>query len=276
MINSRKLSVRTAWNYFFLLPFMVLAACLLNSPVVKSQNRAKEKSAAKRDNKNHDIKMEGSWFATIEDDNINMQFKSNDDNLSKIKPFKLSEFKDLATEKQGTFTLTREAGTMELIGKFEGAQGMGHYKFLPNKTYSDELHKEEIEVTEDSDLIMFFLVNVKTSYVQMLKQNGYTTLDKDKLIPLAALNVDEAYIKSIKAAGFTHISLDTLIPLKALNVDKAYIEEIRKAGYSNISADEIITLKAQGIDGKYTDDFRGTMKNEDKETPKYKRKRTKQ
>ena len=50
----------------------------------------------------------------------------------------------------------------------------------------------------ESDLMAFFMVNVK-----MLKKNGYTTIDKDQLIPLAALNANEVYIASIKEAGIS-------------------------------------------------------------------------
>ena len=155
--------------------------------------------------------------------------------------------------------LTREAGTMQFTGKFEGDKGMGQYKFIPDKNYSEGMHKEGIEITGDADLMVFFLVNLKSSYVPMLKKNGYTDLDKDKLIPLAALGVDEAYIKSIKEAGFPNIDLDNLVPFKALNIDKAYIEDIRKSGYKDITPDKIITFKAQGIDGKYIADFRSSI-----------------
>jgi hypothetical protein len=46
----------------------------------------------------------------------------------------LNEFKDLPRGKEGTFSLTCEAGTMDFTGKFEGDKGMGQYKFSPNKT----------------------------------------------------------------------------------------------------------------------------------------------
>ncbi len=265
MMNSKKSNVHTTWKYFFLLPLMVLFVCLFNEPVVKSQNVATKENKKMHQQEHHDIKTTGNWFATIKDDKVNMQFKSEDekyDNSSNGSTFMLNEFKDLTRGKEGAFTLTREAGTMDFTGKFEGDKGMGKYKFTPNKNYSDDMQKEGIDITQDEDAMVFFFINVKSSYVQMLKQNGYTNLDKDKIIPLAALDVNEAYIKSIKQAGFTDIGVDNLVPFKALNIDKAYIDEIHNAGYKNISPDKIITFKAQGIDGKYIADFRSSGKTD--------------
>ena len=263
MMNAKRSNLHTTWKYFFLLPLMVAFVCLFNEPVLKAQRVTAKAKPTPHQQHNSEIKTSGNWFATIKGDKINFQFKNEgDDNSSNGNSFLISDFKDLPRDKPGIFTLTREAGTMEFKGKFEGDKGMGEYQFAPDKNYSDDMRKEGIDVAEDHDLMVFFLVNVKRSYVQMLKQQGYTDLDKDKLIPLAALDINEGYIKSIKEAGFTHIDLDNLVPFKALGVDKAYIAEIRQAGYKDITPDKIITFKAQGIDGKYIADFRSSAKND--------------
>jgi hypothetical protein len=266
MMNAKKSNVHTIWKYFFLLPLMVIFVCLFNEPVANSQSVSAKAKPAKLPHIKHGMKTEGNWFATIKGEKINMQFKSDeDDHSSNGNTFQLSEFKDLPRDKQGVFTLTREAGTMEFTGKFEGNTGMGHYKFVPNKAYSTNMQKEGITGVEDHDMMVFFLVNLKSSYVPMLKKNGFTELNKDKLIPLAALDVNESYIQSIKAAGFNDIDLDQLVPFRALGIDKAYIDEIRKAGYADVSSDKIITFKAQGIDGKYISDYKSSVKAGDDE-----------
>lgn len=254
MMNSKKSNVHTTWKYFFLVPIMVLFACLFNQPAVQSQNLAPKKKSAQEVHIQNEMKTEGNWFATIKGNTLNMQFKSNEDNTSSS-TFQLSDFKDLPRDKQGSFSLTREAGTMNFIGKFEGDKGMGTYKFIPNIAYSAAMRKEGVELSSDSDLMVFFMINIKESYVQMLKKNGYNNLDKDQLIPLAALDVSETYITSIKQS-IPDIDLDNLVPFKSLDIDKAFIEEIRKAGYKDVSPENIIALKSQGIDGKYIKDYR--------------------
>ncbi|KUJ62423.1 peptidase M56, BlaR1 [Flavobacteriaceae bacterium CRH] len=256
MMNSKKSNVHTTWKYFFLVPLMVLFACLFNQPAAQSQT-LNSKTESKQDvNIQNGMKTDGNWFATIKGNTVEIHFKS-DENDNSSNNFQLSELSNLPRDKQGEFTLTREAGTMFFTGKFEGDKGMGTYKFTANKAYSATMQKEGIDVAKDEDFMVFFMVNIKVSYVQMLKKQGYTKLDKDQVIPLAALDVNEAYITSIKQA-IPDIDLENLVPFKSLGVDKAYIEEIRNAGYKDISPSNIIAMKSQGIDGKYIADVRNS------------------
>lgn len=264
MMNAKKSNMHTMWKYLSLLGVMILFVCLFNDPIAQSQTKEKDKTATSKNGvEHHDIKTSGNWFATIKDDKINIQFRDDNDfdhNSYNGNTFLLSEFKDLPRDKTGTFTLTREAGTMEFTGKFDGNTGMGQYKFTADKTYTSDMQKQGIDLSDDNGEMVFFFINVKRSYVQMLKDNGYTKLDKDDVIPLAALDINADYIKSIKESGLPNVSLEDLIPFRSLGIDKAYIEEIRKAGYPNVSADKLITFKAQGIDGKYISDFRSSDK----------------
>ncbi len=254
MMNARKSNVHIVWKYLFLFPVLLFFVCLLNEPKGYSRPYVNTKEYTTNDD---DMSTTGSWFATIKGDKIHIQFKDNkDDNSNNGTTFNLSEFKDLPRDKQGTFSLTREAGTMEFTGKFEGNQGMGQYVFKANKAYSDDMKKEGVDLRNDEDAMTFFMVNVTRSYVQMLKKNGYKNFGREDLIPLVALNIDEDYILSFKRNGFNNISLQDLIPLKSLGVDEAYIKDIKAAGYPNVSANQLITFKSQGIDGKYIADIK--------------------
>jgi hypothetical protein len=260
MMNSKKSNVHTTWKYFFLVPLMVLFACLFNQPAAQSQTLNSKGEAQKETAIQNGMKTDGNWFATIKGNSIEINFKSDENNSSST--FQLSEISNLPRDKQGEFTLTREAGTMYFTGKFEGDRGMGTYKFTANKDYSTVMRKEGVELANDNDLLVFFMINVKVSYVQMLKKNGYTDLDKDQVIPLAALDVNEAFIASIRKA-IPEIDLDNLVPFKSLGIDKAFIEEIRSSGYKDVSPGSIIALKSQGIDAKYISDFRSAKNNND-------------
>ncbi|MEN2398874.1 M56 family metallopeptidase [Flavobacterium sp. MC2016-06] len=268
MMNSKKSNVHTAWKYFFLLPVLVLFACLFNQPTAQAQALSlNEKTTEPKEQSNiqNGMDTEGDWFATIEGNTVSIQFKSGK-NSNSSSNFQLSEFSTLPRDKQGEFSLTREAGTMNFIGKFEGNKGMGTYKFTANKNFTKEMAKEGVTIAEDDDFMAFFMINIKNSYVKMLKKNGYKDIDKDQLIPLAALNVDDAYIASIKQSGIENFDLEDLVPFKSMNIDKAFIDEIRQAGYKNVTADNLIALKSQNIDGKYITDFRNATNgsNDDK------------
>ncbi|PJJ08685.1 beta-lactamase regulating signal transducer with metallopeptidase domain [Flavobacterium sp. 1] len=266
MMNSKKSSVHTTWKYFFLLPLLILFVCLFNQPAAQGQTLNLNEEPKEQSNTQNGMETEGSWFAVIKGNTVNIQFRSGEENNSST-TFQLSELKGLTKDVKGEFTLTREAGTMNFEGKFEGNNGMGTYKFTADKKFSAAMAQEGVTVADETDIMVFFMVNVKVSYVKMLKKNGYKNIDKDQLIPLVSLDANEEYINSIKQAGIPNFDLDDLIPFKSMGIDKAFIDEIRQAGYNNITADNIIALKSQGINGKFITDFHNsTNGNHDDET----------
>ena len=264
MMNSKRSNLHTAWKYFFLVPVLAFLACVLNEPAAKGQstNRSTEKETNNENKHNHGIQTEGYWFAVIKNDKVNIRFsdeKMDDEeshNSFSGSTFKLSELGTLPKGTSGTFTITREAGKMDLTGKFEGNTGMGTYKFTADKAYVDYMNKELKENLDDDDQMAFFFINIKKSFITMLKSEGYTNLDKDDVIPVAALGIDQAYLRSIKNAGFKDESLEHFVSMKALGIDGKYIDEIRSAGYKNITADQLVAFKAQGIDKKYIESVR--------------------
>jgi cytoskeletal protein RodZ len=255
MMNVKKSNVHTAWKYGFLLPVLVLLVCLLNKPAAVAQ----EPVAQKKENKERrgGLDTEGAWFATIKGNEVSIQFRGEDNEHStNSNSFALSDLGTLPKDKSGVFTVTREAGTVEFTGRFEGDQGMGRYKFTADKAFGEDMRKEGIELRDDRDQLVFFFVNASRSFVKMIKDNGYTNLTRNNVIPLAALKVDGPWIQSIKKSGIGEVSLQNLIPFKALHIDGDYISEIRKAGYPNITAGQLISFKSQNIDAKYIADVR--------------------
>ena len=266
MMNSKKSSVHTTWKYFFLLPLLILFVCLFNQPAAQGQNLNLNEEPKEQSNIQNGMDTEGSWFAVIKGNTVNIQFRNGDDNNSST-TFQLSELKGFTKDLKGEFTLTREAGTMNFEGKFEGNNGVGTYKFTSDKNFSAAMAKEGVTVADESDLIVFFMVNVKVSYVKMLKKNGYKNVDKDELISLVSLDINENYVASMKQADIPDFDLEDLISFKSLGIDKDFIGEIRQAGYKNISVDNIIALKSLNINGKFITDFHNsTNGNDDDET----------
>ncbi|HEV7782435.1 MAG TPA: M56 family metallopeptidase, partial [Chitinophagaceae bacterium] len=259
MMNTKRSNLHTSWKYFFLLPVLALFACLLNEPRAKAQTTIITKNGYK---KHSDPGAEGYWFAVIKGDKINIRFSDellDDDDDDNFKSghsfngstFKLSELGTLPRGTSGTFSILREAGKIEMTGKFEDNTGMGKYKFIADKAYSDYMSAELKEKLDEDDQLTFFFINIKKDYLQTLKSEGFSTITKDAIIPMAAMHIDGAYIRSIKDAGFKDVTLEDLIPLKALGIDDKYIQEIRSAGYKNVTTDQLVTFKAQGIDKEY-------------------------
>ena len=274
MMNKKRSNLHTAWKYFFLLPVFAFLACLLNEPMAYGQTSEKNKENAKNERENEKnaeknsergMEAEGYWFAVIKGDKVHIRFSdekldSEDDYKTKHsyngEDFKLSELGTLPKGTSGTFSITREAGTMQMTGRFEDKTGMGTYKFIANKAYVDYMNKELKETLDEDDQMAFFFINIKKEFLTMLRSEGYKDVTKDDLIPVAALGIDKAYISSIRNSGFKEVSLENLVPLKALGIDEKYISEIRSAGYKNITSEQLVSFKAQGIDKKYIESVR--------------------
>jgi hypothetical protein len=224
----------------------------------QSSGSAQEKKAERKQETEktgrHGFSYKGTWTAIIKGDEIQIDFRNPDDGDREHQSnttFPMKDFPSLPMGTNGTFRLTREAGTMEFTGKFEGNQGMGTYTFLPDNTYSSFMNKETGETLTEEDQLVYFFIDVRKDYPAMLRSEGYGKVSKQELIPLVALKIDKAYIQSIKAAGLEEATLENLVPLKALNITGAYIRDMQEVGYDHISAEQLISFKAQDISKEY-------------------------
>jgi hypothetical protein len=251
MMNAKKSNLNTTWKYLCIVPVLLVFVCFLNEP-----------RAYATGNNSHGINKsiisatafqnEGTWFATIKNEKITIRFERDQEGKgTNSSTFLLSEFKNLPRDKEGSFQLVRDAGTMNFTGKFTGNMGMGSYTYSPDQAFMDYLQKEGVDAGGKDDSSVFFAIDLNRSYISMLKKQGFTHLTKENLIPLAAMKIDESFIRDIKSNGFPDVSLEDLIPLKALNVDGAYIRDIRKSGYQNQTVSQLITFKAQNITGDF-------------------------
>ncbi len=262
MMNAKKSNIHIMWKYFFLVPLLGVLACALNDPAAYSMpvnTSAKNHLQTTKDTDNRpDDRTQGAWFATIKNDKVHIEFKSNDDdhNWSNSSTFNLSDFPALPKDQKGEFTLKREAGVIVFNGKFEGNEGYGHYKFTADKSFNAFLTSQGITEIEDGDSFAFFSLNIKKDYVLMLQKNGFKDISKGNLIAMSALKVDEPYIAMWKANGFNDLSPNELVSGKALGITSEYVNEIRKAGYKDISFNQLVSFKAQNITGAYINGLR--------------------
>ncbi|RZJ80117.1 MAG: peptidase M56, BlaR1 [Flavobacterium sp.] len=252
MMNSKKSNINSTWKYLCIVPLLLVFVSLLNEPVAFGKST---KAMAKSNNKFIQVSNKGTWFATIKKDKISIRFEDEEssDNYSN-NDFSLAEVKNLPTTEKGTFAVTRDAGTINFIGRFDGNTGMGTYEFNADDKFFSFLAKEGVKADKEKDGMVFYMIKLKRDFVTMLKSQGYKEITKDDLIPLSALNVTAAYLSSLKNEGMSDLSLQDIIPLKALDVDGAFIKDIKSSGYKNVTASKLITLKAQGIDGKFLRD----------------------
>ncbi|RYG21263.1 MAG: M56 family metallopeptidase [Chitinophagaceae bacterium] len=255
MMNAKKSNVHTMWKYFVLVPLMAVLLCGLNKPIAMSSTLPFESTPNVKDLMIMSA-AKGLWFATIKEDKVQIEFKSDEYidrsyRWSNSATFNRSEFSALPKDAKTDFTVTREAGTVTFTGKFDDDQGFGRFKFVPNKEYKAFLAFKGIEDMEDEEYVSFFMMDVKRQYVQFLNDNGFKNLSKSQVISMSAFKIDADYIKYWRKLGYTAITASNLVSLKSMKIDSTYVDDIRKAGYTDLTVQQLISFKAQKITGSY-------------------------
>lgn len=230
---------------------------------------------------------EGAWFIVAnkdkdkKDDKVTIELRGENDDHNWNSSFSVprSQLTSLNTVGKIEFSLTREAGTIHFTGQFDGEQGFGHYKFQPDAGYLDHMRQKKL-VDRGDELMTFFMLDIKKSYVDMLQSNGFPDISKGHLISMAALHIDEDYIKSIRGWGYNDVSESQLITFKSmkidgdylrkfppstpandivtyksLHIDSEYVASLKKAGYPDLSSRDIVSLRSMNVDGNYIKGF---------------------
>lgn len=262
MMNAKRSNIHTMWKYFMLMPLLVALVCGLNKPIALSSPLAKfqQTISAFRSNKSTIDFSHGTFFATIKTDKIFIQFQADDNDeqhsWSSSHNFNLADFPNLPRTEKADFTLTREAGTVVFNGKFDAEQGIGHYKFTPNKDYMAFIGKQNIVDMDDDEYFSFFMADVKKDYVQFLKENGFKDITRNQIVSMSYQKIDAAYIKYWKDLGYKDLTTYQLVSLKSQGVDAAYVNDIRKAGYTDLTIQQLISFHSQKITGDYINSLR--------------------
>jgi hypothetical protein len=208
--------------------------------------------------------LEGAWFATSSssEDKIHFELKRENENGNWNNSFSVekSEFNPFPGQGNVEFKLTREAGTLNFKGQFDGQEGFGHFRFAPDETYFNAL--KQMGLDDEGRRFAFFTLNIKKDYAAMLVK-AFPHLSMHELISCAAQHIDADFIKYWQGTGITDLDNPrSLISLKSMHIDRAYVDELKAAGYDHLQLHELISMKSQHIDGSY---IRSLGKSKDNE-----------
>jgi hypothetical protein len=198
--------------------------------------------------------VEGNWSATVNGSIITIEFKSaafDGGRWADTTDFRLSDLSSLPKGEKGSFSLTRDAGTVVFTGKFEDKKGTGAYIFTLNKAFAASLANSGVTTVNDLEGFAFFRSGFKKDYIEMLQRNGFRGIPAHSVISMYALKMDETFINQFKTMGYDDIPVHNLITFKALNITAVFISGFQKLGYTNIPLNDLPALKVNGITPEY-------------------------
>jgi hypothetical protein len=264
MMNAKKSNIHILWKYFMLVPLFGCLACALSKPVVNTKRptmmankllwKAQLSTSGSKWLSANRTGVEGFWFAAKVGDEINIDFKTTTDGHKwnyNGSTFRVGEFSALPTDKKSEFTVTREAGTILFNGKFEGDQGIGHFKLLPNQQYVNDLRKAGIASIEEHELLSLLLVDIKKDFVEGLFEAGYTNVTLSQLSALGYFKADLPYIRFWKKAGFAAMTPQDLVMASIKKIDTNYVKEVQKQGYRELTFQQIYLFSSNSITPAY-------------------------
>ncbi len=251
----------------------------------------------------------GDWSADIKDENsdkIHLSFKIRTENGSKNQHgsgFAYSDLQGLTREQaqngRVSFSLAREAGTIQCDGSFVNGKGSGTFRFTPNYSFADAMRSRGFDFSasskhgqEDLDMRLFTAttLNVTTAFADDLKSANLGPVDVDDLFKAVIFKITPQYMAEMRATGFPNLGMEELVKGRIFKIDADYVRrvremgfasedfeglvkfrifkvtpeflnEIKAAGISNLSAEEIVKLRIFKIDSQFIREARAAEPN---------------
>lgn len=200
----------------------------------------------------------GTWDASLENDQINIQFYGK--HWSNGRNFPAAEFGKLPEGNVGEFSLTRESGKITFKGVFEGRFGHGSYTFDENAEFKAYLSQKGYTGLDNAFMMNVFFTDVNKGYFDVLKTNGYPSISNAQFKDLVEQNMNQKllakYFDLIKTEGYGHQSLEKLVELREHGVRPGFIRNFQQMGYKKISLDQALNLRDHGVTPAYVNELK--------------------
>jgi hypothetical protein len=196
----------------------------------------------------------GTWIAYIENEKVYIQFTGEDWDTGRS--FLLSELGTPPNGNEGTFKVTREAGTVTFKGIFAAGKGHGFYTFAENPTFKSYLEQKSYSGLNKQLMLDIFFTDINKSYFEFLKVNGYATVSNEQLKDLAqqdlSRKVMEDYFSLFKTESWGHPSLNKIVELREHGVNARFVNSFHQMGYKeNIPLDKALELRDHGVSPEF-------------------------
>jgi beta-lactamase regulating signal transducer with metallopeptidase domain len=178
------------------------------------------------------------------------------------------------------FTISRDAGSLEIEGTLNSGSGSGTFRFVPSETFIaglvrrgfrrpsarqlfalaqndigfefvDELASQQYERPDVDTLVRASHHGVGTDFVREMGQAGYRVGTLDALIRLRDHGVDADYVRGMRVYGVSGVPADDLVRARDHGVDPEYVADLKALGYDALPLDGLIRARDHGVDGEY-------------------------
>ena len=149
------------------------------------------------------------------------------------------------------FRIVRDAGAFGCEGWFKDGNGSGHFSFMPNPSFVDQLKRLGIGEPSQHEQFLLALGDVSLELINELKSQGYETPSIGQLVRIGTHGVRLEYVRGLKEAGYELKSLDLLVRMRDHGVSLDFIKGMVRLGYSGMAAEQLIRTRDHGVTPSY-------------------------
>lgn len=219
----------------------------------------------------------GDWTASTKDekpDKIHLSFeirRENDGKNQHGSSFLYSDLQGLTREQtqngRVSFSLAREAGTIQCEGTFTNGRGVGTFRFTPNYSFVDAMRARGFDFAKQSkhghsdvDMRLFSAttLNVTTAFADDLKSANFGPLDVDDLFKAVIFKITPQFMSEMKATGFPDLGMEELVKARIFKIDADYVRQVHDMGFATRDFEGLVKFRIF----KVTPEFLNELKAE--------------
>lgn len=213
----------------------------------------------------------GDWTASTKDENpdkIHLSFEMRSEKGGKNQhgsSFAYSDLQGLSREQaqngKVSFSLAREAGTIECEGTFVNGRGSGTFRFTPNYGFADAMRSRGFDFSKSSKhgggqdlerrLFTATTLNVTTAFADDLKSANFGPLDVDDLFKAVIFKITPQFMAEMKATGFPNLGMEDLVKARIFKVDAEYVRQVNDMGFPNLDFEGLIKFRIFKVEPEF-------------------------
>jgi hypothetical protein len=228
----------------------------------------------------------GEWTASTKEekpDKIQLSFEIRTEKGGRNQHgsgFAYSDLQGLTREQaqngKVSFSLAREAGTIECEGSFVNGRGSGTFRFMPNYAFADAMKSRGFDFSKsskhgNSDLEMRLFtattLNVTTAFADDLKSANFGPLDVDDLFKAVIFKITPQFMSEMKATGFPNLGMEELVKARIFKVDPEYVRQVNDMGFPNLEFESLVKFRIFKVEPEFLNALKaeglGNLSSED-------------
>ena len=212
----------------------------------------------------------GEWRGDTKDENpdkIQLNFDTRTEKggrSSHGSSFAYSDLQGLSREQaqngKVSFSLVREAGTIQCEGTFTNGKGSGTFRFTPNYAFADAMKSrgfdfgkpnKQGQVDLDQKLFAATTINVTTAFADDLKSANFGPLDVDDLVKAVIFKITPQFMAEMKATGFPELGMEELVKARIFKVDANYVRQVHEMGFASSDFEQLVKFRIFKVTPEY-------------------------